>query len=854
MDDGEMSVLEYARSHGLCRDYKSDPPLIQLNDCESTWDTWNDLDGCLVLPPCQSNARQRDAWDIDRRTAEFLKDTVKCAPSSQDDYLTQPSQGVKHLRIELPLMANDAELEYNMFIAHQNTRRTANMQAISKSLALEAGPSHDKFDWPLMDDCLKQRVQTRFGTEKLQITAGALQLIREIISPAGLSLDDDASELRLPVSRMSSPMLPLSPTPSMKFKDDIQGMNDLPLTTSPTNLDALQLKSINDKILLEPIDDLPHIVSHRERHTTPLIPVCFTPVALHGPDAFSSPIIKRPRPDEFKIDPPLTPQTAFSSPFKKIKLEDIVTSEALARGARPSSSTSSDERKYHEFFDEILDLSRPKIHALENEQLQEADNTLRMPVPVIGDEKANIPWRMFSAPNRMTCSELSELKSQCQLLQLHRDCINAKESKWSHRGLHSLSWIPIPAVNCTKVVCETLDMRHAAGYFEQLFTDDVDVDSFSWKQPGLRFLDKDEDDDDELEAMHIETTDAIGLPWLARNQRLVVPEAKQLPVKSNPSSTAVEACDGVIFKPMSTSNALDHFFSVAEGSAVPISKPKHVHLQPIPEPDLSAPSEEPLKQTDPDPTATPPLPPIPFHLSPPYLILSTTVLASRTLVSTLSSLLASTTLIERSLPPETEADILPTPSTGLILTTLQKLKQRPLPGSAPTQQNPVRARIINLGARYETLVVLVAASTATQVDERDVAAVNDVVVLGARLTCDVRAVLVSSPSADADVVMARWVAAQVCACQAGVVQTMDAEDDVETESTAEVMLRAAGLNAFAALAVVQAVRGVAGGGGVMAWLASCSVQERYEALESTVGAQAARKVNSFLDSRWEAAL
>ena len=55
--------------------------------------------------------------------------------------------------------------------------------------------------------------------------------------------------------------------------------------------------------------------------------------------------------------------------------------------------------------------------------------------------------------------------------------------------------------------------------------------------------------------------------------------------------------------------------------------------------------------------------------------------------------------------PTDEADIILSPSTGLILTTLQQIKQRPLPGQP--NRFPVKERMQALQLRYERLVVVV---------------------------------------------------------------------------------------------------------------------------------------------------
>lgn len=131
----------------------------------------------------------------------------------------------------------------------------------------------------------------------------------------------------------------------------------------------------------------------------------------------------------------------------------------------------------------------------------------------------------------------------------------------------------------------------------------------------------------------------------------------------------------------------------------------------------------------PTPAITPPKTPRSF-------VVSSTFLSQRRLSRRVEQLFPTAELIERDFGPEptntrqasgsmpmyrtdipSEADIILSPSTGLIWTTLQKIKQRPLPGQQNGSQNSVRERIQRIHVRYEQLIVLV--SEATESDSRD---------------------------------------------------------------------------------------------------------------------------------------
>lgn len=69
---------------------------------------------------------------------------------------------------------------------------------------------------------------------------------------------------------------------------------------------------------------------------------------------------------------------------------------------------------------------------------------------------------------------------------------------------------------------------------------------------------------------------------------------------------------------------------------------------------------------------------------------------------------------DRPHTPAKEADIVLSPSTGLILTTLQQIKQQPLPGQP--DHSPVKERMNTLQIRYERLLVIVSEGLSTEME------------------------------------------------------------------------------------------------------------------------------------------
>ncbi|KAF1936475.1 hypothetical protein EJ02DRAFT_413939 [Clathrospora elynae] len=105
----------------------------------------------------------------------------------------------------------------------------------------------------------------------------------------------------------------------------------------------------------------------------------------------------------------------------------------------------------------------------------------------------------------------------------------------------------------------------------------------------------------------------------------------------------------------------------------------------------------------------PKLPDVPKTLAPCSFIVSSALLRQRSLMKQVEQLYPGAELMYRDygLPhaPAKEADILLSPSTGLIFTSLQQVKQRALPGHP--DRSPVEERMKALQLRYERLIFMV---------------------------------------------------------------------------------------------------------------------------------------------------
>jgi len=208
-------------------------------------------------------------------------------------------------------------------------------------------------------------------------------------------------------------------------------------------------------------------------------------------------------------------------------------------------------------------------------------------------------------------------------------------------------------------------------------------------------------------------------------------------------------------------------------------------------------------------------------------VVSTSVFLNRTLARRIQQLYPMAEMIERdfalhltahgkqsSRPAEgvsscntmaDEADIILSPSIGLILTTLQKIKQRPLPGQIA--RSAIRERIGRAAPRYERLMVIVSHETsksstntvsstaAGQLDDRDCEALGKFTAFCSAMDDDCRAFLV----AGTEETLAQWIVSLM------IKYGLNDKNVrlLQEETLWEVFLRRAGMNAFAAQAILS---------------------------------------------------
>ena len=568
-------------------------------------------------------------------------------------------------------------------------------------------------------------------------------------------------------------------------------------------------------------------------------------------DPPSSPPPSNSRIQDLKVEEPSSPREPEQRSLwenKHVPLSEALPDHMPNLPVLFSASASHVERDIDTFFEQSIAPVTIKMEQdIEQEQLREANTMLRVDVPIVDFSRPKAPWDQDPPQSGMVLSE--ELSS-----------LQIDEYYWPTNGKAEaeLQWAPFPAA-LAKIVeqDEIEDDGSTAAYIEQ--PQCIDYDSLLWKPEGLRILDELADSEEE-ELEEGTFLDDKNFGSLLRKRKLEMDDdaedltnalrkANSCPVtvepdfastprplgKANFSMDARTTCMDMnslklsVGTDFSALDALSTFIAVRKGvlktskKDIPLPSSKSRQADQISDNlplsqlhEAIKPAIESVSQMDVTPTQR-------FISSkePYQYVVSTAFLSNRKLARQVLTLYPSAQLVERDWtiheitpilsnePPTTtqidsianEADLILSPGVGLTWTTLQKTKQRSLPGQV--SHSALRDRIMCAAPRYECLIVLISQGLLKQdasqvaVDQSDCDALIKFKSFCASLPAKVEVTFVQGGEDE----LVKWIVAMM------IKHGMDAHQVLTTqeESLEELFLRKAGLNSFAAQVVVSSL-------------------------------------------------
>jgi hypothetical protein len=544
--------------------------------------------------------------------------------------------------------------------------------------------------------------------------------------------------------------------------------------------------------------------------------------------------LKRKRPEDYKVELPLSPATQFLSPLKKLKMvtfsDELCTT--ISEYAKPFSSDDSiGTDEVCNFLEQVIKPgAQSALLAINGEQLSQADSMLRVDVPTVDPTSPLPPWKVFTCKSQ-GCQ--TELEAQQRLISmLKREYIRSHE-EWPGVGKvdRAISrWRPFD-MRLSDLSEEDID----CDYLDDFGPEEPQDTTSGWKLDGLRVLDPCEDDDEQMEAVNMSTmleninlTDDLlecNAPSKKENREPITTLQPQssffsLPktnvgrlnaLQSHESSIATRTQAPSTF---SVSNSLDRFMQAHTGKKISAEKPKpqtQTVLQSVDKPASKLGTHTERGNDAGRVTSSMPmhLPSLPTPMPPRTLVLSLTMSGERrNLVKEISRLSSMTEYIERDFTrgmssrtsEADEADLILAPGHGLMLTELQRLMQKSLPGQVT--RNVVRERVVQLARRYERLIIMVHENRSSNqqrpLDNRECSELVSLMNFCAAQNHDIQVMYIPEDES----ALATWIVASM-------VRFGFDDPDVHLlhdESSWELFLRKAGMDAFAAQVVLSKMK------------------------------------------------
>ncbi|KAK1821229.1 hypothetical protein LTR12_004286 [Friedmanniomyces endolithicus] len=876
-----LDLLEEARAEGLCHDTFLDHPFASASMPTPPRSAADDLDHWPGLTSAHKVAAldlidHGEKWDVDKESAEFLASVIAFG-KADDGVLTlkDSSTTFTDLKVDEPILQCDPHVE----VQNLKDRNAVKLTTLGlEPFALDKHKGESVY-WASTHLQLPTMKDNEVASEKFEVSEDVVTLLREIAQPSPVGyaemlaclIDVDKPWLLEP---QTPPLLPLSPPFSPTRPP--ASLLEMPLTSTPEDLMATEATEMEREImhfdeLSSNVSDALFLTQETGRDAVDMH------TAVPTPGGSSSSPAKLKRLQDAKADVPLLPNSAIQS-SPEINPAGFADEVRLLLPSAESDLSILDpkiaEHDLHDFVNDIVTpLAKSAITQADNEQLLDFDTTMRMAVPHVDNTPPIPPWLQYHEGHGIGSQPESQLASQRTLLSFTKREILKGETCWSGMSKleRTLGWSLFPArLGKVKIDEAFDDDGSSARYMADLdMSDEIDIEGLIVKAAGLRVLDSQEDDEDEIEPTDFDSkTVDYGDPTDGPKQQ------RSQPPSSPPSPVNDEQATITVPVPLVPSLRSDmqtllrkrklelESVSTGQGVGMPLSvvgahqdavtkrlrvqkvAPRapevsgllhhsgiagFLHLQcskvmtrPPPDghaavrPQVAAPSAVMVAPAeDIATTSAKLLLPAPHIANPErtmQVVVSSDMLANRALIRQLHALLPGLEMIERAPVhhgprnekgsggslQHIEADLTLSPAAGLLTTTLQQLKQKPLPGQ--TGFFGVRERIAAVSVRYERLIVLVlhtqpldglSGSLAHSLAERDCEALCDLMAFSASLETDVEVLVVAGREED----VAKWIAAAIAQ------QSTAVDDDTQLlpdETLWERFLRAAGLNAFAA--------------------------------------------------------
>lgn len=855
-------LAEYARNNNLFVDHRLDPhfsvcpvdmamraALTAVGDDDVTSSDW--------LPPCQIPAVTSFEEKHSVLTGQAAKVMQEACNSLDAEVLESlnfeavvpRSLGLKNVKLELPLLRSDHELDLREWKRQVYAKRDASVTQFNLPVEPVDIEKDEDLEFPSSAHKRKAEITDRLHKEKIEVTvsrqtlcyvkkafdvswSGAEQtelwesvMTYKRVSESWVLQDQTEADASQTNARepMTPPLSPRAITIKHFVPDDESCQ--VPVPSDPNSQLSEELKVVEG--ILFQRDVLTPVNSDNAGFLLDNSPPTFAPVA-----ASSDVGEEGPRLEDLKVDEPILPRDIHGPPTVEIdSLKDLIDNSELRLGLELEDVDMEDNGKELEA---LCELAENVMRSVEQETLQPIDTTARVPVPLMDFSIHQSPWKGFGCDANAMFKWIRENTGKIWDSSIWRRNESVERA---------MKWTPLLHHAGEISTAEQFkgDMSVLGSFFADIDSSVPTSSDYVWKRPGLAALREEDDDEDELQLIFSKSNPKDDLMTVLKKRRRDLENSSTQAPGKVAKLAQDNGRDSTMFGPNfalndsanllicdennSHAKLLSQFLDlhVPKDLKVTKSKPNHIHSQHVDRHFESKYSEAAGSLLPAKKLQAALSPPINLPSSPLSIIVSVQ-LVPRSVRRRLELLIPGVELIERDYdrhnvpvwtqgsgtvlrsehvsPLAYEADLTVSPATGIILTTMIKVRQKPQPG---TQQSSIRERIEKVSARYERLLVLVSEGSIHEdamasMSAGEAAAFAEFQGFLAGVEANATAFYVGG----GDETLAKWVVALVCKhCHEGsAVQNVL----VPEETHWELFLRRAGMNSYAAQAVPGVLR------------------------------------------------
>ncbi|KAI4623704.1 hypothetical protein J4E80_003516 [Alternaria sp. BMP 0032] len=775
LDSSEPSVLEWARAQGVCVNYETE--LLHIRHLQSPLD--DEFDPHLHEPSDATidaavSGLVKEKLTVNKDTALLLKAAHALQDELASDLTVINSRTWgRDLRQELPVLPSDHELDVLNF----GDAAAPDFKNLRIPYEVTVEESDEGFGWPTKYLDYPAQCEAQIRAEKLAITRDVLVYMQDTIRDAYVPEDGQKLEMESLIRKQKPTIRPVTPpllpeSPPLTPYIPSSPTNRLPFDSDTADSVTIEAQALQERILAADAVLRTNSNSSDSMLFDLTHPLQFSP---HF-EPTSSPILKR-RAEDLKVEGPLTPSMCSSSPMKRLKSVSFADESLLYKPWGEDDEDRVDSDQFFHEIEEQAERANKKIEnerlsgadTIARVDIPYMDFSLPMAPWIEYSRRKGGDHR----------PDDTELQAQMQfLLRIKREDLRFAKS-WHGLSIpeRELKWGFLTTKVFILSLEEKLHGEsEVAKIVTELTTGDVATSSAQvWKREGLRILDEDEDEEDldpeeydarndmealtrkrklEMEEEVVEkhrrrtSSQPTARPQIRsstemqeshhfgerepREDQSAKTRSKRLDHASQKPQAAKQATGDLMFGGFSATTALNKFMQTrgkpvdrVESSTAKVSDSRDrdqtmTHTLPVRSRGSS--SDQPVHQAQQAQTTKKPLPQlptVPSNLAPCSFVISSTFLQQRGMLKLIESIYPSAEMVYRdyTLPHSAakEAEIILSPSTGLIFTTLQQIKQRALPGQP--DKSPVKERMLKLQLRYERLIVLVSEGLSREMEE-----------------------------------------------------------------------------------------------------------------------------------------